>query len=423
MRLSSWRCVPSRNNFTPPGGFARAAAVVAPLLLAIAILSCGGGDSPSGPGDTAKGAIAVSANVSGAAIALNGVDTGKTTDATLSDLDAGSYVVSVSLANHTAVPSSITVTVESGKTASAVFTLTQVNQGFIAVTADRAGALIYLDGAATSSTTPDTLTGVTPGDHTVRVELAGFEPSPVTIDLSVAKDSVSDAAFDLASAPQSRKIFLEHFSNTSCLPCYDTDLALEGAINALGHQVVASVGTHLNWPSPGDPFYLGNPEQNIERGVNQFGVSYLPEVHVDGEKFNETEDEDSLKAWIVERTGVDPQFDIAVTGMATDDSFIVSGSVHMREAPAGSPLLYVVIIERGIDYDAANGLDFFDDVARRYLPGMDGESLDMAVGESRTYRYAWPIAGSWVAANLEAVVFIESATSRDVYQCASTHSN
>ena len=93
MRMSLRELAPRSMQTATRGGFGRVAAGVVIACFAGAILSCGGGDGPSGPGDTSKGALAVSANVAGAAIFLNGVDTGKTTDATLSDLDAGSYTV------------------------------------------------------------------------------------------------------------------------------------------------------------------------------------------------------------------------------------------------------------------------------------------------------------------------------------------
>jgi len=125
-------------------------------LFLLSLVSCGD-DSSTDPVEPTTGSIAVSANVAGGSILVGGVDSGKTTDATLSDLDPGTYTVSVVLEDYSVAPASIEVAVEAGKTKDAAFTLTLINQGSIAVVSDVAGALIFLDGAATALTTPDTL--------------------------------------------------------------------------------------------------------------------------------------------------------------------------------------------------------------------------------------------------------------------------
>ncbi len=387
-------------------------------LFLLSLVSCGD-DSSTDPVDPTTGSIAVSANVAGASILVGGVDSGKTTDATLSDLDPGTYIVSVVLEDYSVAPASIEVAVEAGKTKDAAFTLTLINQGSIAVVSDVAGALIFLDGAATALTTPDTLSGLSPGIHEVRVELAGYTAAPSSTDLSVVRDSTSDASFALSAAvPQSRKVIVEHFSNTSCEPCLEPDLALEEAVRTIGNATVATMGVHLNWPSPADRFYLANLSQNVERG-NQFGVVALPEFRIDGEHFDEPENEPALRSAINAAALVAPKYDIVATYAFTGDSIVVSGSVYKREEITGSDRLYAVIIETDIDFDAPNGLDHFNDIARRYLPGTNGALLDLAAGDTQVFRFARLLSAGWVTGNLEVVVFVESASSRVIYQGAS----
>ena len=141
-----------------------------------------------------NGSIAVSSVPSGATIELDGTGTGAITPFTLEGVAPGDHAVSVSLSGYN--PESQTVTVTAGSTASASFVLVPALQtGSISVTSIPAGAAISLDGAATGKVTPATIDGVTPGDHSVSVTLAGYNPASKTVTVIAA--STATASFRL----------------------------------------------------------------------------------------------------------------------------------------------------------------------------------------------------------------------------------
>jgi hypothetical protein len=71
-----------------------------------------------------SGLISVSSNPSGAGIFLDNSSTGQITPFTLTNVSPGSHAVSVSLSGYTSSPSFLAVTVPSGGTANAQFSLT-----------------------------------------------------------------------------------------------------------------------------------------------------------------------------------------------------------------------------------------------------------------------------------------------------------
>ncbi len=119
----------------------------------------------------ARGSITVASTPTGAAIWLDGIDTGMTTNAILENVAAGEHTVTVKKAGY--ADASMIVTVVDDGTAVAHFTLTEP-AGIIAVTSSPDGARIVLDGAETGETTNATLTNVPVGTHTVRVSLDGY---------------------------------------------------------------------------------------------------------------------------------------------------------------------------------------------------------------------------------------------------------
>jgi hypothetical protein len=385
----------------------------------LAFVGCGADcNEPCGPG-VPKGALRVSSEPPGASIALDGTPTGKTTDATLTGVREGTHVVRVNLSGYDAAPETLLVDVVAGDTADAAFTLTLSGTGAIAVFSEPAGAAIFLDGAPTERATPDTLEEVPKGEHVVRVALDGYCSLPESLLVTVAEDSIAVASFMLSEIIP-RVVFIEHFSNTSCPPCPEVDGNVELAVTQLGHALVVSIGNHVNWPAPNDPFYLANPIQFQER-MRQFNVAIVPHVRIDGNRFDDAADYGALLAAIGSAAVAEPFFRIDVNGEIVADSFVISGSIGKVAATAeGDEVFLAVIIETDIYYEAANGSTHFDDVVRRFLPGTTGAPLSLGVGESSDYRFAAALSGVWNAENLEAVVFVESRSTRKVYQAGST---
>jgi len=145
---------------------------------------------------TPGGSIAVTSVPTGAAIYLDGVDTGKVTNGTLTAVPAGTHNVTVTLAGY--APKSSQVTVVAGQTVPAHFDLVPV--GSIYVTSVPAGATIFLDNNNTGVVTNGTLTDIPAGNHTVMVKLAGYYDS-TSSEVTVIGSQTATAHFNLTPAP------------------------------------------------------------------------------------------------------------------------------------------------------------------------------------------------------------------------------
>lgn len=292
--------------------------------------------------------------------------------------------------------------------------------GSIAVMSVPAGAAVFLDGVATGAVTDTILAGVVAGSHEVRIGLDGFLADPESILVDVADDDTVTASFTLAAPSAARIVLIEHFSNTSCDPCVEVEENLELLVPSFGFARVVTVGDHLNWPAPDDPFFLANAQQLFQRR-GQFGVNVLPEVRINGVKFDDAANYEGFAQAVEKAEEAPPSFAIDVSAAVVGDSFVVTGSVKkIADTAEGDEVLVVAVIETDIHYDAANGVDFFDDISRRFLPGTAGDALALTVGESVSFRYAAKIGVEWNSQHLEAVAFVESAASRKVYQAGST---
>jgi hypothetical protein len=119
------------------------------------------------------GSISVTSTPSGATAVLDS-GSSQITPCTFTGVNAGSHTIYASKSGYTSV--SRTVTVSAGSTAQVSLTLNQVapETGTIYVVSTPQGASAYVDGIY-YGITPALATGLSPGNHQVRISLSGFQ--------------------------------------------------------------------------------------------------------------------------------------------------------------------------------------------------------------------------------------------------------
>ncbi|MBN1195399.1 MAG: PEGA domain-containing protein [Methanomicrobiaceae archaeon] len=143
--------------------------------------------------DDPAGSISVTSDPEGAAILLDGEETGEATNATLTGIFPGEYSVQVALGGYR-LPDEITIEVENGKTAAVHFDLEPLT-GSIEVTSDPDGASIVIDGVERAEKTDALLEYIPVGTHIVFVRMDGH--SSVEERVEVAEDETTGIAFTL----------------------------------------------------------------------------------------------------------------------------------------------------------------------------------------------------------------------------------
>ncbi|MDD3112580.1 MAG: PEGA domain-containing protein, partial [Methanofollis liminatans] len=179
------------------------------------------------------GSIAVSSTPTGAAILLDGAETGKTTDAVLTNVPAGEHTVTVTKAGY--ADATATVTVADNETATVAFTLTEPS-GSIAVSSSPDGARIFLDGADTGEQTDTTLTHVPVGTHTIRVELDGYRDAEETV--TVAAGQTAEASFTLEASAIVLHPGWNFVSTPKRLAAGQNTFALFDEVDTAGHSIL-----------------------------------------------------------------------------------------------------------------------------------------------------------------------------------------
>jgi PKD repeat protein len=143
------------------------------------------------------GTITVTSVPAGADVSLNGVATGRATNATVSGLPEGEYNVTVVHAEYE--PAGREVVLTAGETEVVELTLVHFT-GTLQVNSTPTGAGIYLDGVLKPSVTNATLSDLDTRTYNVTVVLDGYETA-VNESVTVSRNATTPVSFALVLSP------------------------------------------------------------------------------------------------------------------------------------------------------------------------------------------------------------------------------
>ncbi len=150
------------------------------------------------------GYISVTSSPSGASVSVDGAYKGQTSDTqalVVGDLTAGSHTVALTLSGYQDYSTSVSV--QSGVTTPLSVAMTPLPPGptgSISVSSSPTGADVYLDNAY-KGITPVTLTSVSPGSYTVKVQLSGYQDWSDTVQVNADSTSYVSASLNPFTTP------------------------------------------------------------------------------------------------------------------------------------------------------------------------------------------------------------------------------
>jgi hypothetical protein len=193
-----------------------------------------------------NGAIEVKSTPEGAAIYLDGDDTGEKTNTILADLEPDDYTVKLVLEGHDDWDT--TVTVEGGDTVLVEAALVANAFGALQVNSTPDGAAIELDGAATGEVTNHLFDSLAIGDHTLKLTLAEYKDWDTTV--TIIKDSTvtvnaeleeKTGSIQVNSEPDGAEIWLDGVDKETVTNALLTDVTLGE------HTVKLTLKNYKDW--------------------------------------------------------------------------------------------------------------------------------------------------------------------------------
>ncbi len=216
---------------------------------------------------------------------------------------------------------------------------------------------------------------------------------------------------DLSQAQSKRYIFLEHFTNSRCGICASQNPGFFSRLQAYKNEY-HHMTVHPPIPYSQCLLYQANPTDNVTRS-NYYGIQGTPTIVIHGlTKKNANGVTDAVLSAELNKTS---PLEIKVTETGTQQRNVSVEVKTVGTRPGGSYKLFVVILERELNYASPNGEKIHYNVFRDFISSADGDDVSLAAsGSSITRNYSINLAPSWVENQMYALAWIQDMNTKEV---------
>lgn len=357
----------------------------------------------------------------GAAIILDGRDTGLVTPSTLTGVTPERHVVSVSLPEWNADPGEVAVDLSPLEDARVDFTLYQTG---LRVASEPAGARILVNGIDTGRTTPGVVAGLEPGTVRVSLALDSWLCVPGSLDVEVVEGSIAEVPAGALALRSRRTVLVEAFGNVNCATCPQAAAAIVDVSGGEGYGPgrMLFLEYSVNWPSPVDPFYLANPVENADRYLF-YWVMGAPAVYVDGQSQGSPLAAAATAAAVAGRWANDPGFlvDVVASPGAGSSVAVTVTLVPAAGVDLAGCTLQAVLYETLVDLGAAPGTNGQVEFHHVFRDRVDAPVAlgTLAAGVPATFDLGLS-RGPAAMADVVVIAFVQRQSDRAVLQAGST---
>lgn len=223
----------------------------------------------------------------------------------------------------------------------------------------------------------------------------------------------------LAVAVPRQCVVLEHFTNTSCGPCFANNPFLEAAVNDMGRDTLVKISYHVNWPGPNDAFYLHNSTENSQRW-NWYGVTGVPDMYIGNlsPNFNTAQIKSMARNEFAENCPVAIEEFLAYQLNGEETTVHFSGRLNAESTMPATARLFVALITTNVDpYNSPNGEDHIAEPFRDHgYHATQGLTITAVPGSPQEFTGTLSKLAAWNASDLEAVAFVQNTSGREILQ-------
>lgn len=216
---------------------------------------------------------------------------------------------------------------------------------------------------------------------------------------------------------------VEDFSNTSCIPCVDANIFLYEILDEDETDRLYGIKYAVSWPQVTDPFFQANPSENASR-YSFYNVLQAPTTYVNGNTSPNPQSKSDILTAIGEKQNIVSPLGIKVTSELNGSNLKVDANLKLiKSITADDWRLFFVMIETYEDFEeppGSNGETFFRDVMRDMQPDGIGLPITFEIGVEQTHTYTFDTS-SFDVDELECIVFVQSQSTKEILQVASTH--
>ena len=233
---------------------------------------------------------------------------------------------------------------------------------------------------------------------------------------TIMKIFISAVLFStLVLAQEEKNVLVEVFTNSHCPVCPPAHNALDSYDqNSENADKINYIFYHMVYPYPSDPLYQYNKSDSDGRNVYYNPSGSTPIAFFDGVK--QANNYSSWSSLLDALTSEESPFRITLTGTQGDNYMDIKAEVQQSGSTAENNLVINFVLVENVNYQGSNSIAYHKNVMRKMVASPAGEAFSIAMGEIKQVDKTINIGEELIPDNLGVVVFIQSSSSKAVYQ-------
>ena len=220
-----------------------------------------------------------------------------------------------------------------------------------------------------------------------------------------------------------KKILLEVLTNSHCPLCPPAHTVINSYLaNSANASKINYIFYHMVFPYSDDKLYNDNPLDASGRNTYYGPYSSTPHGFFNGvtQSSNYSGWGNSLDALV----GEESPLEILLSGSSqSGQSLKVKAKVTRTGDISESDLVIHFVVVENLIYQGRNGISYHRHVMRKMIPSAEGEAFSIDPNETKEVEKDMSIDSKWAADSLAVVVFIQSKSSKKVYQSETINYN
>ncbi|MGE5796087.1 MAG: Omp28-related outer membrane protein [Ignavibacteria bacterium] len=216
---------------------------------------------------------------------------------------------------------------------------------------------------------------------------------------------------------ESRNVLVEVFTNSHCPLCPPGHNALLSYNqNSPNAENINYIFYHMLYPYSDDALYQANTSHSQGRDLYYGPFGSTPKAFFDG-----MIQQNNYSFWsglLDQRAAAGSPLKIDLTGTKTNGTININAEIVRTGNINENDLTIHFVVVENVFYQGRNGIADHKYVMRSMVTSPTGESFSINVNETKQVQKSINLSSSWIPDSLGAVVFIQSSSSKAVYQSA-----
>lgn len=216
------------------------------------------------------------------------------------------------------------------------------------------------------------------------------------------------------AAQEQREVLVEIFTNSHCPLCPAAHNTIDNFLNTSPNaDKINYIYYHMVYPYPTDLLYTQSAMDSDARHAYYAQAPATPRGIFDGVP------QGSSSGWITtlnNLTQTQSPLKILLSGTRSNPEFQITANVTRTGNITDTDLVLHFVVVEDVYYNGNNSISDHKHVMRKMLPTSSGLPITINLNESKNYQQTILLDQLWDADSLNVVVFVQSTSSKTVYQ-------